>query len=268
MKTIKVLLAVLLIAGAGFGAGWRFGLSRIPAIAPLGQITFLQTKASVPNPERPANPTPAMAKPAEAAPAPDEAGMALATAIDVLTSPQSTFAQKEAMREQLRKGGRLPEVIAALKQLAAQNPNDANIPTALGEADLSQIRNLMEAGGDPTSSDIAILGLQADQNFNAALAADPTNWQAQFDKASAMSYWPASMNKGPEVIQRLSALVIQQEAATPQPEYALTYAVLGQQYQAAGQTALAVQTWQQGLSRFPLSSTLQQALTRAANPQP
>jgi len=266
MKTIKILLAVLLIAGAGFIAGWRFGLSRAPAIALPGPITFLQTKAPVATPERPASPAPAAPKAAETAPAPDEAGMALANAIDVLTSAQSTFAQKEAMREQLRKGGRLPEVIATLKQLAAQNPNDANIPTALGEAELSQIRNMLEAGTDPTSGDIAILGLQADQSFNAALAADPTNWQAQFDKAAALAHWPASMNKGPEVIQRLTALVTQQEATSPQPEFALTYAVLGQQYQATGQTALAVQTWQQGLARFPLSSTLQQALTRAGNP--
>jgi tetratricopeptide (TPR) repeat protein len=257
-------LIVLLSAAAAFVVGWRFGLSRkAPALSPPGQITFLQAKAPSPDIPRAAGPSSGDLKAAKAGSTPDEAGMALATAIDLLTSPQSSFAQKEAIREQLRKGSRLPEVIATLKQLAAQNPNDANIPTALGEAELSQIRNLLEAGGDPTSGDIAILGLQADQSFSAALAVDPTDWQAQFDKAAAMAHWPPMMNKGPEVIQRLSALVTQQETAAPQPEFALTYAVLGQQYQAAGEADKAAQTWQQGLARFPLNSTLQQALAHS-----
>jgi tetratricopeptide (TPR) repeat protein len=188
--------------------------------------------------------------------------VALAAAIDQLTSPQTTFGQKQALREQLRKSGRLLEVIATLKQLAAQNPNDAGIPTALGEAELSQIRNLLEGGADPASSDVAILGLQADQSFNAALAVDPTNWEAQFEKAAAMAHWPPTLNKGPEVIQMLSSLVTQQEAAPAQPEYALTYAILGQQYQASGQPDKALQIWQQGLARFPLNPALQQAVAR------
>jgi tetratricopeptide (TPR) repeat protein len=257
---MKTFLVIMVTAAVAFTLGWQFGLSRkAEALGPAGPLVFAHAPAAAST--APAARTPAPPSPApETAPKPDDAGMALANAIDLLTSPQSSFAQKEAMREQLRKGGRLPEVIATLKQLAAQNPNDANIPTALGEAELSQIRNILESGGDPTSSDVAILGLQADQSFTAALAVDPTNWQAEFDKAAAMAHWPVSMNKGPEVIQRLSALVTQQEGAAPQPEYALTYAVLGQQYQAAGQSDKAVQTWQQGLARFPLSSALQQAL--------
>ena len=63
----------------------------------------------------------------------DEAGTALAAALDVVTSPQSSFAQKRAVLDQLRKGGRLEEAIATLKQLATQNPGDPSIPTALGE---------------------------------------------------------------------------------------------------------------------------------------
>ena len=262
-----MILAALLIGGLGFVAGWQFALTRkASAVAMPGPIAFL--KSTVQSPGAPAaHSNGAGAAQGAADSKPDEAGMALADAIDTLTSPQSSFMQKLAAREKLRREGRLEEAIAALKQLAAQNPNDANIPTALGEAELSQIRNLVAAGGDPTSSDIAILALQADQNFNAALALDPTNWEAEFEKAAELSHWPASMNKEPEVIQRLSALVTQQEAATTQqPEYAMTYLLLGQQYQAAGQSDKATQVWQRGLSQFPLSTPLQQALTRPAGP--
>ena len=187
--------------------------------------------------------------------------MALASAIDLLTSAHSTFAQKQAVWNQLRKGGRMDEVISTLKQLAGQNPNDATIATAVGEAQINQLRNLAESGGDP--NDIAILALQADQSFNAALTQDPTNWEAQFEKAAAMAHWPPAMNKGAEVIQRLTALVTQQESTVSQPEFAYTYVVLGQQYQAAGQADKAAQIWQQGLAQFPVNAALQQMVAPA-----
>jgi tetratricopeptide (TPR) repeat protein len=267
MRTIKTLLVVSLVVCAAFIAGWRFGLTReTPAVPTPVPIVIPKAKAPAPDAGDLKVSQPGSA-PSGALPAPNEADLTLAAAIDSLTSPQSTFAQKQAIREQLRKSGRLEEAIATLKQLATQNPNDPTIATALGEAELSQIRSLIEGGAQPGSSDIAILALQADQSFNAALSADPTNWEAQFEKAAALSHWPPELNKGAEVIQRLSALVTQQEAApAPQPEFALTYVLLGQQYQAAGQTDKATQILQQGLARYPLNTALQHALNPAANP--
>jgi hypothetical protein len=260
MKAFKIIVLAALGAGAAVIIGWEFSVGRsVVAIVAAHP-------AAVPPPKAPApvatSRAPSPATPADAGAKVDEAGLALAAALDTFTSPQSTFAQKQAVLDQLRKAGRLEEAIATLKQLAAQSPNDAAIPTALGEAEISQIRTLYENGASPMSNDVAILGLQADQNFTAALALDPTNWEAQFEKAASMAHWPPVLNKGPEVIQRLTALVTQQEAATaPQPEFAQTYAVLGEQYQAAGQPDKAVQVWQQGLGHFPLSSTLQRELS-------
>ena len=65
----------------------------------------------------------------------------------------------------------------------------------------------------------AITGMRVNQSFDAALKIDPSNWEAQFFKADAMSYWPAAMNKGPEVIQRLSSLIDQQDTMPAQPEF-------------------------------------------------
>jgi tetratricopeptide (TPR) repeat protein len=192
---------------------------------------------------------------------PDPAVVAVANAIDKLTSPQTSFAERRALWEQLRKAGELDEVIAGLKELAADNPGDASVPTALGEAEIAQIRSVLETGGD--KSDIPILALQAGQNFNRALKIDPTNWEAQFDKAATLAHAPPALNKGPEVIQELSSLVTQQETMPVQPEFALTYLLLGQQYQTAGQTDKAIQTWQQGIAKFPLNTTLQKTLAHA-----
>ena len=76
-----------------------------------------------------------------------------------------------------------------------------------------------------------------------------------------MSYWPAELNKGGEVVQRLSNLIDQQNALPAQPEFANTYVVLGAQYQKLGQTGDAQQTWQAGLAKFPNDPALQQKLT-------
>jgi len=192
---------------------------------------------------------------------PDPAVVAVANALDRLTSPQTSFAERRALLDQLQKAGELDEVIEGLKDIAADNPGDASIPTALGEAELAKIRSVLETGGD--QSDIPILGMQADQNFNRALKIDPKNWEAQFEKAASLAHWPPELNKGPEVIQRLSSLVTQQETMPVQPEFVRTYILLGQQYQTAGQADKAIQTWQQGVAKFPMNTTLQKNLAHA-----
>ena len=181
--------------------------------------------------------------------------VAVAGAIDWLTSPQTSLGEKQALWDQLREAGELDDTIAGLKQLAADNPGDAAIPTALGEAKIAKIRSVLEIGGD--QNEVGILGMQADQDFSQALKIDPGNWEAQFDKASSLAHWPPELNKGPEVIQRLSSLVTQQETMPLKPEFAQTYILLGQQYQVAGQSDKAVQAWQQGIAKFPADTTLQ-----------
>jgi tetratricopeptide (TPR) repeat protein len=194
---------------------------------------------------------------------PNDAVVAIANAIDRLTSPKTSFGEKRKLLGQLRKAGELDEVLAGLKELAADNPGDPTVPIATGEAEMAKIRAVAEAGGDQT--DMAILALQADQSFNQALKIDPTNWEAQFAKAANLSFAPPALNKGPQVIQMLSSLVTQQEAMPSQPQFAQTYILLGQEYQAAGQTDKAIQTWQQGAAQFPSNTVLQKNL---ANPFP
>ncbi len=188
-----------------------------------------------------------------------KASAKLSQAIDALLSPSVTAMEKHAIFQRLQKAGELEQAIAELKQRAADSPNDPEIPATLGEAQINQLRAIRDAGGD--YNQIGILAMQADQSFNEALKLDPANWEAQFMKAASMSRWPADPARDNEVVQRLSSLIDQQETMAPQPQFAQTYVVLGDQYQKIGKPDYAQQTWQLGLTKFPGDSTLQKRIS-------
>ncbi len=127
------------------------------------------------------------------------------------------------------------------------------VQTALNMDILNYIRQDIREQG--------ILGMKADQSFDAALNSDPANWEARFWKAAAMSYWPPQLGKGKEVLERFVDLINWQETKAPEPQYAQTYVLLGEQYEKQGYPAYAVQTWQRGASLFPNDSRLGQKLS-------
>jgi tetratricopeptide (TPR) repeat protein len=194
----------------------------------------------------------------------DPAANALAESIGVLVSPTATFQEKQAAWKRLHEAGQLDDAIEALKQGAKDNPDSPEYAAMLGQAYLQKAGEVSKNGGNV--NELGILGMSADQSFDNALKADPANWDAQFFKAVAMSYWPAELNKGDEVVQRLSNLINQQDTMSPQPEFSLPYIRLGDEYQKLGQSDNALQTWQAGAAKFPSDSTLQQKLTAAAQP--
>jgi hypothetical protein len=175
-------------------------------------------------------------------------------AIDTLVS-EASFQQKQAAWKQLRDAGQLELAIDALRQGASENPGSAEYPAALGQALLYRAGEIAALGG--TISEMGILGMQADQSFDAALNLDPTNWEAQFFKATAMSHWPLELNRGEEVIQRLSSLIDQQQALVPEPQFAQAYVALGDQYERMGQPDHAAATWLIGARLFPGNPDLQ-----------
>lgn len=175
--------------------------------------------------------------------------------IELLVSPQTDFGQKQAVWQRLRGEGKLDQVIKELEQRVADHPAAPECPTALGQAYVNKI---------PTSQDShepAILGLKADQSFDAALQIDPSYWEARFFKAAALSYWPEELNKGAEVVEQFNELIKQQEAMPPQPHFAQTYVLLGKQYQKEGYTDYARQVWQRGAALFPNDSALRKLAT-------
>lgn len=192
-------------------------------------------------------PAPPDAKPADAA-------TELSRTVDALLSDKTSFSDRQALWKKLKAAGELDEAITELKQRATASPDDPAIPIAIGVGLMNKYPI-----ADPDES--AMTGLQMDQSFNKALKLDPANWEAQFLKATEMAYWPAEFNKGPEVIQRFSALIDQQDTMPAQPQFAQTYVMLGNQYQKAGQPDYAEQTWRLGLAKFPNDPTLQKKIS-------
>jgi tetratricopeptide (TPR) repeat protein len=171
-------------------------------------------------------------------------------AVELLASKQATYQQKREVWQQLRDAGKLDSAIAELEQRVAANPQSAEYPATLGQAYLKKcatIQDLREQG---------ILAMQADKVFETALTLDPDNWEARFTKAVAMSYWPPMLNKGDEVIQNFQTLIQQQELQPPQPQFADTYAWLGDQYQKVGRSDDARAVWERGAALFPADEKL------------
>jgi tetratricopeptide (TPR) repeat protein len=260
MKDIRLATVGAAIAGVVIIAGTLVYVTQPkapPRLAPIAEASPAETLEMPPEmnlkrqEEQPA--IAAADTPVPASPASPKA--ALSPLVRSLVLHQTGYSGRQMLLKQLKDSGELDEAIAELREMAPANPNDAQIPTALGEALLSKfpVQDYAEAVN---------LGEQIDQSFDAALALDPKNWEAQFYKADSMSYWPAEANKGPEVIQRLSSLVAQQETMPQQQQFAQTYLLLGEQYQKAGQAADAQSTWEAGLAKFPADATLQGKVNR------
>jgi tetratricopeptide (TPR) repeat protein len=176
--------------------------------------------------------------------------------MQTLISPQTSFEQKQAAWQQLKDSGKMDLAISDLEQRAASNPNSAEYPATLGQAYLQKagmLKDIREQG---------ILGMKADQSFDAALNLDSANWDAAFWKATAMSYWPPQLGKGQEVVERFAELIKQQETQPVQPQFAQTYVLLGDQYQKQGYADYAKQIWQRGAGFFPNNPQLQEKLAQ------
>ena len=192
--------------------------------------------------------TPPVPNPAAAA------KLAFKQSMDTLLSPSSTHEQRQAAWKQLMDAGQLDQAVAQLQQLAAANPQSAQYTGTLGEAYLmqcSQTTDVREQG---------ILALNADKLFDTALNQDPSDWEARFTKAVAMSHWPASLNKGQDVVDNFLTLIQQQQSLPAQTQFALPYLRLGDYYQKAGDATSALNAWQQGATLFPANDDLKSRL--------
>ncbi len=183
-------------------------------------------------------------------------------AIDALASAETSYEQKQAIWKQFRDAGKLDQAIAELERRAADDPRSAAAQSALGQAYLKKCGDIKDV------REQAILAMQADKVLDTALSLDPNNWDARFTKSAAMSHWPASLNKGQEVIDNFQTLIQQQEAQPQQPQFAKSYIQLGDYYQKAGNPDYANQVWQRGAALFPDNEELRGKLTATPQPAP
>ncbi len=278
MKSLSLALLGIVLVGMGILSGLAYShfRSKPPEVAPAQSETSAQSN-------QPAEPPPAV-EPARVVAQPSQAAAAvrvaapsvspasavsnmpmnvhldksiIGQAVDTLVSPQATYGQRQAIWKQLQDSGKFDQAITDLEQRAISDPRSPETAAALGQAYLKKcgmLKDVREQG---------ILAMQADKAFDTALSLDPANWDARFTKAVALSYWPPNMNKGDECIQHFETLIEQQEVQQPQPQFAATYAWLGEQYKKAGRMEDARAMWQRGSGLFPNNPELRMKLAPA-----
>ena len=271
----QLIYAILGVAVIGGGIALSAVRQKNPVVPPAQVRTESATSPATANnpPEQPAVATPVPpqpvpvdtgdSKPAVIASATQASAKAIdpaiKQAIESLLSKQLTHEQRRDILKQLVQSGKIDQAISALQQQAANDPNNAEYQTALGQAYVEQAAAMQDF-----SPDKGILVMQAMKSFDAALSDDPANWEARFTRTAILSHYPAEMNKGQEVIDQFTQLINQQESQPPQPQFAKTYVALGDQYQKLGQNDYALATWQAGAQLFPSDKTLQKRLTQPA----
>src|SRR5512140_3130457 len=120
---------------------------------------------------------------AEVAATRDPGSVIFDQAVRTLISSQTSFQEKQAAWGQIRSAGKFDQLISDLEQRFAAQPTAPELPATLGQA------YLQKAGSIQDIREQGILGMKADQSFDAALNLDASNWEARYWKAMAMSYW-------------------------------------------------------------------------------
>lgn len=156
----------------------------------------------------------------------------------------------EALWQELRESGRIDGVLAEIERQAELAPNNPDLQNELGKA---YLQKLFDVGVGPMA---AVWGEKADHSFDRALELDETHWEARFQKALALSNWPAFLGKQGESMRNFEILMNQQERATPASHHAYTYLFLGNLYDQTGEHEKALETWKRGSTRFPKSAEL------------
>lgn len=268
MKTLMWAVIGIGIVGGGLLCLTRWG-TRPPASAvqpadfPPVEAVAEPQPASAAHPDRQEQPpgTARADRPTQLPPKPQVPAAATADdpaavkeAVETLASPTSTFEEKQTAWHAFPDTNRLTHAITELERMTRDESASAQCHAALGQAYLRKcgmIQDVREQG---------ILAMQADKVFDTALELDPSNWDARFTKAVAMSYWPEQLNRRDEVVEQFCTLIEQQETQPQQPHFAMSYLQLGQQYQQAGYPDLAQQVWQRGAALFPGNEDLRTKL--------
>ncbi len=162
-----------------------------------------------------------------------------------LQDPSLSYEDREFLWQAIRDAGRSEELVELLEARFATDPNNPELAVELGKGYLQRIQ---EVGNGPLAG---VLATQADNSFNKALELNPQHWDARFNKAVALSFWPPVMGKQRSAIAEFETLVAQQSGAAAHPGHAQTHLLLGNMYQQIGETDKAIAAWSLGAQLFP-----------------
>lgn len=173
------------------------------------------------------------------------------SAIDRILAGGLDWDEAQALWKEVEAAGQIDELVTMLEDRAKARGNDPEAQTQLG---LAYLQKTFRAGGGPEAG---LWATKADRAFDAALAVDETHWEARFQKAVSLSFWPPMLGKQPDAVKQFEKLVAQQEASGKKSGgYAQTYLFLGNMHLQMGAKDKALAAWNQGLAQFPDNADL------------
>ncbi len=172
----------------------------------------------------------------------------------LLTSGDLSGLEREEYWQEIREAGLLDQILPLYELAAERDPNNPDVQVDLGSAYLQKI---FEVGEGPLAGKWAT---KADTVFDRALALDETHWDARFNKAAALSFWPPIFGKQSEAIHNFEVLIEQQGSSQPNAKHAETYLFLGNLHMQNGDREAALSAWRDGASRYPENAGLLEQL--------
>ena len=211
-----------------------------------GQAVSLAPQAQAAGPDR-----------SVAAAVPAAAELSAESLLAQLEDPELDEMERQTLWEKARKAGLLDAMVKTMEERVEREPNNPDLRLDMGKAYLQKI---FEVGSGPMAG---LWASRADAAFDAALELDPGHWEARFQKAVSLSFWPPAMGKQGQAIDEFETLIAQQNAGPKKESHAQTYLFLGNMYQQSGSMEKAVEAWQKGLDLFPGNQTLKQQIQSA-----
>lgn len=171
--------------------------------------------------------------------------------IDDLLAADLSMAERASLLRELAEEGLLEGAVGELERMAEVDPQNAAIQMALGQALIQRIQEVEdgELAGE--------LAARADAAFAQVLEADPQHWDARFEKASALTYWPETSGKQAEALEHLELIVKQGPGTLPEAKSVQAHVLLGNLLLKQGDLDQALQTWSAGLGAHPGNQQLQ-----------
>jgi hypothetical protein len=218
-----------------------------------------------PRPERPGEvrsvpaPAPPPAPVEEPEPAAEAKEKAAKRVRDFLSRLEAGAVRPEEFNglwEILPSSGMGREAVTAFEEYVKAHPDDPNAHYGLGIALTSSF-----LGQDVSMMELATLSRRADEQYTRALELDDHHFGARYSKAISYVNWPAHLGKGPEAIRNFEILVERHGTDTSNPLMRQVYLSLGTQYQKVGNREKARDTFRRGVTVFPDSKELRDALS-------
>ncbi len=168
------------------------------------------------------------------------------SAMERLLAGGVSWETAQELWKEVADAGKLDELVKLLEERAQARGNDPEAQTQLG---LAYLQKVFRVGAGPEAG---VWATKADKAFDAALAQDDQHWQARFQKAVSLSFWPPMLGKQPDAVKQFETLIAQQEAAGQNSDgYNQTYLFLGNMHLQMGDKAKALAAWNKGLAQFP-----------------